>query len=332
MRVIGIIVSAMVLLALVVQPAPAAPLLEITKPPVTPAPAGPPHDKQAKEGQWFRSITASGEERVTVRTHEFYDNLPRHGGGVEGSNAIRGVPRNVLIDPATGNITAFTIYAEINNDLPGWGEWERDENSHGEYWDGEIQEQKKEPMLGVKLTAEFAVDPNHVHPGPWEGPYQDPTQPGVNLPRIYAKNHDQLAWYCWTPGDDNVQPWGGYYVPTWDFGDIMPGDAKSRVMEFEVTGPGILPGTPLYDNLTSEEVDLFLNRTRSLKISNWLEVLGMDDGTPYPDLASPTLPPWRSSNVSVFCNVPEPSTVVLLASAALMGLVALTRRRRSRSA
>jgi hypothetical protein len=61
-----------------------------------------------------------------------------------------------------------------------------------------------------------------------------------------------------------------------------------------------------------------MNRTTSLKISDWLDMLALDPGTPYP------VPANVSSDVSVFFNIPEPTSLALLS---LSGLALLRRRR-----
>lgn len=343
MRFLKVAICGAVVLVLVAGPAWAAPLRPITSPPTQPeiSYTGPQIDPHAKRGQWFMNITPPGTEPVfESRTHEFYDNVMQsptggiHGGGNAGSAAIRGMISNIAYDDIPGVppvITGFTISATVENDLPGRGQGAAGFNSHDESWQYN-ERQRKLPLLGTKLTAEFAVDPRLSPPDPWTGAYQPPTPP-----RIEAINHDELAWYCWTP--DNpvssrpLYPYGGYYVPTWDFGDIPPGGQSSRRMEFKVS-PVITPDSWYYQalqELQETQQDVLLNRTTSLKISNWVDTLGIDDGTPYPGfIVNPDIPPPAlSSDVSVFCNVPEPSTLVMLAGIAAMGLLGVIRRRRN---
>lgn len=288
----------------------AAPGLPVTKPPVGPVPSftGPIQDPHALQGQWFTSGFGTGVE--SYRTHEFYDNVLGQGGGPASTNAIKGVAQNLVL--SGGNITAFSILATITNDLPGDGPWLEQQNSHGELrtstspYPGD--------MFDVKLSASFAVSNSSLLPPGNVGPYH------VIQPYIHALNEDQLAWYCWTPNSQNV-PQGNYYVPTWDFGNIPVGATATRVLNFAVDLPGLAPTDPRYVALVESEatgLDLLMNRTTSLKISDWLDTLALDPGTPYP------VPASLSSDVSVFFSVPEPASLALLS----LGGLALLRRRR----
>lgn len=115
-----------------------------------------------------------------------------------------------------------------------------------------------------------------------------------------------------------MAPSGDYLVPTWDFGNIPVGQTVTRLLSFDIRdalgNPVGLPNTdPRWESIYESEldkVDLLLNRTTSLKISDWLDTLAVDTGLPYP------VSPDTSSDVSVFF-VPEPSTVILLLAGAL---------------
>jgi hypothetical protein len=288
----------------------AAPGLPVTKPPVGPVPSftGPLNDPHALSGQWFFSTTGIGVE--SVRTHEFYDNVTGQGGGFASTNAIKGVAQNLQL--VGGNIVGFNILATITNDLPGDGPWLEQPNSHGEVRANALP--YVGDMFDVKLSASFAIlNPNMPPPGN-VGPYH------VITPFIEALNEDQAAWYCWTPGGQNFPP-GNYYVPTWDFGNIPLGSTATRLLSFSVQAPGLAPTDPRFAALVDSEArgtDLLMNRTTSLKISDWLDMLALDPGTPYP------VPANVSSDVSVFFNIPEPTSLALLS---LSGLALLRRRR-----
>ena len=101
-------------------------------------------------------------------------------------------------------------------------------------------------MYNAKIMAEFAIDdpdslPDFDVPG---DPYEDDeSYDESHFPCAYyiqALNHSELGWYCYTSV-------GGYYVPTWNLGDIAIGEIATILMEFEVTGGG-MPSTDLRDS------------------------------------------------------------------------------------
>ncbi len=274
----------------------AAPALPITKPPVTGSYlTGPDVDPSSAKGQWFLNLNGQVQE---YRTHEFYDNIGTDGGGIMGYNAISGSVTKVDIDTmGSGGITNFEITASIFNDTGSEsGQWLSGTNSHMETLTGENN--YVGTMKDVKLTADFAIigDPSAPALPNWIPPYYDSTN-GY----IMSANEDQWAWYCWNKDEDQAPgstQTGDYYVPTWDFGDIQPGQSKTRVLKFKVPAPGIVNTDPRYgvimDSYNFGE-EILLNRTTSLKISTWIDTLATDTGQPYP------LPdPKRSSDVSVF--------------------------------
>ena len=318
------VLSAVVALCLAAT-AVAAPSLDITKGPVSPVPSytGPPMDPHAKAGQWFLNMDGTEE----VRTHEFYDNVEGFGGGFASSAAIVGIPTNVQMAAGSPNIIGFDIVATITNDTPGEGMWRPGSNSHGERLS--VDDQYEGILYDTKLTAEFAVERfSFLNWFTSAGPSLDPSDPyEITDPLIVAENPDELAWYCWTPdvpNPDEYQPTGDFLVPTYDFGDIEPGKSVTRTLSFTVDGGGLSPNDPRYEVLMMDQ-DIFLNRTTSLKISNWIEMLGIDDGTPYPADTGAYPAALLSSDVSVFHNVPEPSTLLLLALS--LGLLVAARRR-----
>ncbi|MGD9128056.1 MAG: PEP-CTERM sorting domain-containing protein [Planctomycetia bacterium] len=306
----------------------AAPSLDITKLSSTGVQpfqswTGPRHDPHATQGQWFLNMDGTEE----YRTNEFYDNVYNEdvldsGGGFAGSFAIVGKSTNVLMD-AMNNIIAFDIDATITNDTPSIEPWRAGTNSHGEFLS--TQQQYKGTLYDTKLAVEFAVDlpsfdawRNNLAGAAITLPYT------LVDPLIIAEEVDELGWYCWTPDNEaGLAPNGDYLVPTYDFGDILPGQSVTRTLHFSVQG-GITPNDLRYEVLLSDE-DLFLNRTTSLKISNWIENLVIDPGTPYPYGVDEML---LNSDVSVFHNVPEPSTLVLLTLALGMGLAMKIRRKK----
>ena len=272
--------------------------------------AGPANDSHAVYGQWF--------EGDVVRSNEFYDNRLGDGGGAMSTNAIYGRAKNLLYNQ--GNIVAFDIDATITNDAADTPIWNWGNNSHGEYHEGAAPTGSgpcgHTPYVGTLydtlLTGDFAISDLLNVPAAWTAPYRD------NQPYIIAGNEDQLAWYCWTEV-------GGYYVPTWDFGDIPIGGSATRTLSFTVGGGGLAVGDERFYSVYESDAygyDLFANRTTSLKISNWLDNLVLDDGTAYP--ANPLI----SSDVGVFHGVPEPGSLVTL-GVGLITMAGLWRKRRS---
>ncbi len=293
----------------------AGPSLPITKPPVLPVPSwtGPLQDPHALQGQWFSNYVTGAEE---CRTHEFYDNLLGYGGGFAGTNAVYGKVVNVQL--AGQNIIGFTIDATITNDTPGEGPWADGTNSHEEWLS--TPDQYFGTLYDTKLTAEFAVTDLGNLPPVFAGVYRNTD------PYIIGLDEDQAAWFCWTPGnpDPARRPFGNYYVPTWDFGNIMPGQTASRTMNFAVSGPGMTPADIRYAAIMSSwqalwgRGDVFMNRTTDLKIGDWIDDIALDNGAAFPQETA-----LRHGNVSVFHNIPEPATLSLLVLAS-----ALLRRRR----
>ncbi len=316
----------MVFVLLVAGAATAAPSLEITKPPVGPIPSwsGPVQDPDAIMGQWFKHINpltgAVGMEEA--RTHEFFDNKTGYGGGFASTAAIKGLVTSLTWagTPYQSNLIAFDVTATITNDTPGdisIEKWLDGTNSHSEYLN--TTEQYTGTLFDTKLAIEFAVDAAAL--AAWDPagtkinntPYHDIT------PHIIAEEHDELGWYCWTPGngDPELQPEGDYLVPTYDFGDILPGQSVTRVLSFVIGGEGLVEGDERLAVILDGN-DIFLNRTTSLKISNWIEGIGIDDGTPYPSESENGTLATLNSDVSVFHNIPEPMTICILSVGGLM--------------
>jgi len=286
----------------------AAPSLPVTKPPVVGPLTGPAIDPAADFGQWF--IDPTGLEEV--RSHEFHDNVLGFGGGFASHRAIEGViltASDIIAGPV--GVTGFFMNISITNDTSTWeGPFLDGFNSHQEF------RPTVEPYVGklfdTKMTIEFADDGirgNFMPDAAGTGPESN----------IFAVEPDQFAWFSFTDT-------GGYQVPTYDFGHIPVGETVTRRIEF-----GLYDPVPLVDFLANLPLgqDLLLNRTTSLKISNYFErdpfgLFGLppyfDTGEPYPDFGAEL-----SSNVSVFHNIPAPAPLALVG---LAGVATLRRRAR----
>ena len=245
---------------------------------------GAPKDPESTSGQWFWNLgDVKDSKSYEYRTHEFYDNQYKEGGSEKWSTrAIEGYVTNL-------EEGLFTVKASITNDtFGGVGEFKPGENSHHEYWE------KNKPYIGtmfdVKLTTDFA---------------------DAKEGKITAIDYDQLAWFC--------QPkTGSFKVPTYDFGDIAPGETVTKDIQFSYDS-GVEGLTEFLKKALEGKEDIFLNRTTSLKISDFIDGLVFDDGTPYP------VPPGLSSDVSVFHAVPIPCAVYLLCSS-MLGLIVMRKK------
>jgi len=301
---------------------------DIRRPPVTsnsgfpstgPAAA---NDATAALGQWFYD-----GDVYSVRSHEFYDNREGSGGGESSTLAIAGYVQDITwVGTAYESaIEDFKISAKITNDLSAvdLSNTSLGGNSHGEVIRPEHAAWYTDSttMFDTILTAEFAIDESKPSPG--TDVYVQQT------PAIVAINHHQSAWYCWTaadPSEGRLQ--GDFQIPAWNFGDILPGETATVLMEFKIDESGGLGQNDsrwqaIADSLENGD-DVLLNRSTSLKVSNWVDSLVIDPGYSYPFGAD------RSSDSSVFFNtIPEPTTLVNLGMGALM-LLGLVLRRRAR--
>lgn len=266
----------------------------VTKPPVQPGIlTGPPVDPPAISGQWFRAV-GSGSE--SYRPFEFHDDPMA---GYAGSAAISGrvIAIGFAMTPPPQAITSFVILATIVNDNTEQGLWMNGTNSHGEFLVYSAAPYTGD-LINVKLTVSFALTDLTNVPPVWVSPYFKIE------PFIIAENEDQAAWYCWNPDDPDPghNPKGHYYVPTWDFGNIPAGQLVTRPLAFSVSGAGLPPTDPRYAVLISSYTngtDVLFNRSTSLKISEWLDNLAIDDGSILPPGAE------SASDVSVFHFVVE---------------------------
>ncbi len=267
----------------------ASPSSIISIPPVLPPAGSPPPAFDPKAGQWFRDL-ASGFESVLPL--EFYDNIPGDGGSLfVGSLAIEGYVTQLHYDQQ-GNITSFDMTATITNDTLSSG-------AGGGDYAGD--------MFGVMLTTEFADDGTLGNLPPGKG----------GEGNIFAKDYELMAWYGRGLNAD-------YIVPTYSFGDIAAGESTTRVLSFGLYSPEG-PGSDLAIQLETAlllDWDMFINRTTSSKISQYLEDFLHDDGAAFPSRRG------QSSDTSVFF-VPEPATMCLV-GLGFLGLLFRGRHRHTR--
>jgi hypothetical protein len=287
----------------------AEPLLLITHLPVqNNGNTGPAFDPSASAGQWFQNVSGfNGNEPIVSGTYEnrayqFHDNIAGNGGGFAGSNAIRGVITNLVLN-GNNQVTDFTVRASITYDPPAIGQWANGSNSHEETL-STINE-AIDKLVAAKLSVNFADDGIRGN-FPATPPF------ALGEPNIYAKNYDQLAWFSYTPT-------GGFYVPTFDFGLIGMGQTLTRDLQFGLYTP---EDPTKYIAWGNQSTDLFVSRSTNLKIGNYASSLAADDGSAYP-----TSVPY-SGNVSVFADIPEPGTLALLG----IGLAGLGFSRKKRTA
>jgi hypothetical protein len=298
----------------------ASPARLITSPPVQKGPnpfTGPPNDSLAAQGQWFQR---NSTQQLDVREYEFYDNNDQP--GQTGGFMIRGVPTNIQIfgPPTNPNLIGFSLVTTITNDLGPPDQGVPGRNLHDEFllpgnnYVG--------TMYDVKMTCDFALPSQVQVPlavlnqiAANSAPYSAPDYGNGNVALITAQNEDQEGWYCYTPPNGT----GGFYVPTYDFGTILPGQSVTRTLNFSVAA-GVGPGHPLFTAIQSwaaNQTDVLMNRTSDLKIGDWLDVLAADSGAPYPG------PAFNAGNVGVFFSIPEPGAIAALVP---LGLAALRRR------
>jgi hypothetical protein len=276
----------------------AAPSLPVTKPPVQPAASytGPDQDLQAVMGQWFQNL---GTQELEYRAREFYDNPTNSGGGSMGSLAIEGHVTNLVphvnVFQIVDGITSFDVAATIHNDstLSPSGEWASGTNTLGEFL---VTTNLSTTLSDVIMTVDFAsagTIPNNIENFPY----------GNSSPYITATNHDFTAWYgslVYFTQD------GGFYAPGWSFGPIPPNQSVTRVFHFVIRdfnggNTFMRSDDPRYATLMDSNnngTDILINRSSSLKISQWLSNPAADDGSAYPVNERGDM-----SNVSVFHNV-----------------------------
>ena len=235
---------------------------------VNPMPAGPAQDPMAVKGQWFYDPTSG---LVHAKDWEFHDDdIPM---------TINGIVQSITFDgsPAS-NIVAFTVLATVINNLPSEYQPGVSSNSHYEV-QGPMGVNFAGSMRQTRISAEFAIADISLLPSGTPPYYLDPVSGGKYW--IEAVNEQELAWYCWTPGDPQYNPQGAYQVPTWVLGDIATNGVASVLMAFQITG-GAMPMSDYRHSVIRASkdfgMDIFYNRHTSLKISHWLDTLLVDYG------------------------------------------------------
>ncbi len=240
-----------------------------------PQPSGPPHDPTAIRGQWFSQANPDPTAPKYVKSWEFHDD--------ETPLSIKGIVQSIThvnpLDPLS-DIVAFTVLATVSNNLPSIMASTASSNSHNEVQSPPYPGYAG-PLLGARITAEFAVADTTKLPNGTPPYYTDPVSGGRYF--IEAVNEDEWAWYCWNPEQGGQFPGGpgDYQVPAWILGDIPLGSSKSVLMQFQITG-GSMPRTDYRHSVIryskDNQADLLYNRHSSLKISHWLDTLLIDYG------------------------------------------------------
>ncbi len=234
-------------------------------------PCGPAHDPFAIQGQWFFDpINPDPATSKQVRAWEFHDD--------DEPLSIRGIVQSITYDGPPSNIVAFTVLATVFNNLPSIMPPSASSNSHSEVQSPPYPGYTG-PMLGTRITAEFAVAEMMKLPSGTPPYYTDPVSGGRYF--IEAVNEHERAWYCWTPENPQGLTPGDYQVPAWILGDIPPGSSKQVLMQFQISG-GVMPRSDYRHSVIryskEYQADLLYNRHNSLKISHWLDTLLIDYG------------------------------------------------------
>lgn len=280
----------------------AAPSVPVTKPPATPAVSytGPvtADDSHAVMGQWFQSIT--NQNLLGYRTHEFYDNTASCGGGSRGHLAIEGRVTNIVnAESYPGDlfppILSFEVIARVFND--------GSPTNSGACADGvnNLGEQRHAGIVYSNTLYEAILTVDFATAGTFPATLFANSPPYRNAaPYIAAINHDFVSWYGWN--SDNNQN-GDFCVPGWNLGTLLPGQSTNITLIFVVQNDNneadrIDLMDPRYSTLVDSATsgtDIFINRTTSLKINEWIRDPSPDNGSAYPAPDSTNL-----NNVSVF--------------------------------
>jgi hypothetical protein len=285
-----------------------------------PAPNGPPPDPTAQQGQWFINVMNGSESANSWELHDSDDSLSIHGKVVAIQWGL-GVPV-----AGYTNIAGFSILVTVSNNLsPATLVSGGSTNSHAE-----VQLAPQPRFLGMmwraRIAAEFAVAQAGPGGPPFVGMapnvsgmtppyYLDPGSAGQYV--IEAQNETLAAWYCFqVPVPPN--PAGAYYVPAWELGDIPPGGSAQVLMHFLIKTYGGVPTEMPYTDLRHGVVrysylnggDVLYNRSESLKISHWIDLMLVDAGNLITSIPYPGQEPVEyvyASDVSVFFDSAGPA-------------------------
>ena len=308
--------------------------------PITPgfAPAGPPSDPAANNGQWF--LMNNGLE--DYRTHEFHDNISTFNGQNWGGGPVGGFGSDHLAVQGTfagyttntsGFVTGYNLQVRITNNTPNVnGQAASMPNMHGE--------DRLTPwptyagtMYDVRFTAHWADDGNPFNfiQGGANTPSDNPPTSfpvSAGTSNTYATGYDAVAWYSYDSPPPGAAP-GSYQVPTWDFGTIAVGATATRLLNFafyEPMNPALLPAPGVFLGH-----DLCTARSDDVKIGTYFQSDPIvnnftDRYFPYPGGSfNPLTSPFSNSSV-FFSDVPVPAPGAL----AVLGLAGIAGSRRRR--
>ena len=284
-----------------------------------PAPNGPPSDPTAQQGQWFINVMSGLESANSWELHDSDDSLSIHG-------KVVSIVWGIGMTGGMTNIAGFSILATVSNNLsPATLVSGVSTNAHFEVQMGP-QPQFVGLMRRARLAAEFAVAETSPGGPPFVGVAPNP--PGMTPPYYYdpcggsqytieAQNEMLAAWYCFqAPMPPN--PPGAYYVPAWELGDIPPGGSAQVLMNFLIKayggGPAEMPFGDIRHGVLRHSLingsDVLYNRSESLKISHWLDLILVDIGTLITSIPYPGQEPVEyvyASDVSVFFDSAGPA-------------------------
>lgn len=316
---------------------------------------GPSVDPMTQSGQWFR--TSSGLE--ISNSHEFYDNSSASpgGSGIAAQNhlAIKGVFGGYQTSGT--NVTGYRLDVSITNTTSsseGSHDWTSSRNNNQDRFMSQPQSYMGN-MRDVRFTAHWAddgdpatnstsgantyatsfdslawsagaCDGGPAGTGPGDGDDGHHSTGDLHYadaggsPQSGGAGSDEWSGSSGVDrGPTPVRSWGGYEVPTWNFGDIDIGQTTTRSIEFLFYRPVALTDLPTADSLFGE--DLLMARSSDLRIGRYVQSDPLAAGTRDPFTTDYG---WLTSNSSVFFSVPTPGAATLLC----LGALVASRRRR----